>query len=70
MSRLAGAVALRAALLYKYLPTKRAAEVALSEEAMLELGQLSKPPAHARRAVRNILDAYRKTAVGGAASTD
>ena len=69
MRRLAGAVGMRAPSLYKYFPTKRAVEAALIEEAMVELGQalhaaLRTP---ARGAVRNLLEAYRRTAVGGPA---
>ncbi|MHB1446750.1 MAG: TetR/AcrR family transcriptional regulator [Acidimicrobiales bacterium] len=70
MRRLAGAVGMRAPSLYKHFPTKRAVEAALIEEGMVELGQALhaalRTPARGG-AVRNLLEAYRRAAVGGPA---
>jgi AcrR family transcriptional regulator len=67
MRRLAGTVGIRAPSLYKHFPTKRAVEAALIEEGMVEFGQALhaalRTPARGD-AVRNLLEAYRRAAVG------
>jgi AcrR family transcriptional regulator len=67
MRRLASAVGVRAPSLYKHFPTKHAVEAALIEEGMIELGQALRAavrtPAHGG-AVRNLLEVYRRAAVG------
>ena len=65
MRRLAAAVGIRAPSLYKHFPTKRAVEAALIEQGMIELGgelHASLASAGRRRAVRSLLDAYRRAA--------
>lgn len=66
MRRLAAAVDMRAPSLYRHFPTKRAVEVALIEQGMLEFGRSLHAALSARGcggAVRSILDAYRKEAL-------
>ena len=70
MRRLAQAVDLQAPSLYKHFPTKRAVELALVEQGMLQIGEalhaaVSKPGRAG--AVRRVLDAYRATALGSPA---
>lgn len=70
MRRLAGAVGLRAPSLYKHFATKRAVEVALVEQGMLELGTAlhAALAGRGRRAVvRRLLDAYRAEALANPA---
>lgn len=65
MRRLAAAVGMQAPSLYKHFPTKRAVEVALVEQGLLEFGgalhaALSAPGRDGE--VRSLLDAYRSAA--------
>jgi AcrR family transcriptional regulator len=70
MRRLAAEVGVQAPSLYKHFPTKRAVEVALLEQGMLEFGQAL----HAAVAapgrdgpVRSLLDVYRRAALANPA---
>jgi AcrR family transcriptional regulator len=70
MRKLAAEVGIRAPSLYKHFPTKRAVEVALIEQAMLEFGKALHGAVAApgrEGPVRSLLAAYRKSAVASPA---
>jgi AcrR family transcriptional regulator len=70
MRRLAAEVGIQAPSLYKHFPTKRAVEVALLEEGMLEFGQVLHTAVAAPgrdNGVRSLLSAYRGAALANPA---